>query len=194
MRCSKFGRHSVLVLLQFSSPWALLWRQCSTMAITQNELILDATRGFTALLNNDLELANETFTAKPASPFHGLGLGLTEFLKAALGQEDDLLYGALVRVPSPISPLSLILHPQSILVQAETLATAQLAVKRSKDESAPAFEPGLEYKLLVSVSVLCQGLSLSHAHALPYHSHHFAQLSCMSSQSPTSNSSKPSTN
>ena len=42
-------------------------------------------------------------------------------------------------------------------MQAETLATAQLAVKRSKDEPVPAFEAGLEYKLLISVSVLCQG-------------------------------------
>lgn len=67
------------------------------MANTQNELILDSSRGFIALLNNDLELANEVFSSRPASPFHGLGLGLTEFLKAALGQEDDLLYGALVR-------------------------------------------------------------------------------------------------
>lgn len=65
-----------------------------------NELILDATRGFTALLDNRLDEANEIFRSVPASAFHGLGLGLTEFLKAALGQEDDLLYGALVSRPS----------------------------------------------------------------------------------------------
>lgn len=101
-------------------------------------LIVDATRGFDALLNNDLHAAHAILTATD-SAFHALGLGLVKFLEAALGQEDNDLVGAL-----------------QALLKAETAATAQL-VPRASDPPTP-FEPGTEFKLLVALAVMLQAL------------------------------------
>lgn len=99
---------------------------------TVQGLLLTATQspGFDNLLNNDVPEARRVFGLQPESPFSLLGLGLTSFLAAALGQEDKLLAGAL-----------------AILYQAETAATRESGLKRAKSEPATVFPPGVEYKV-----------------------------------------------
>jgi hypothetical protein len=97
---------------------------------TQVELIEDATRGFDLLLNNDLEGGKAVFLSNPGSPAHGVGLGITAFLQAALGQEDAELFGAL-----------------DVLVKAEGISSAQAGAKRGKHEPATVYPAGTEYKV-----------------------------------------------
>lgn len=96
---------------------------------TQLELLEEATSGFDALLNNDLPTANRILSSQSESPFHLLGLGLTAFLAAALGQEDTELFGAL-----------------AILSKAEAAATLGIS-KRGKGEPTTVYPAGTEYRV-----------------------------------------------
>lgn len=107
----------------------------SPITSTEDE-IADATLGFNALFNNDLITANQILS-NHISPFHQVGLGLTAFLQAALGLEDQDLYAAL-----------------TVLVKAETAALAS----KASSSSDQVFGDGLQYKLLVGDAVLCQAL------------------------------------
>ncbi|KAI5480790.1 mitochondrial outer membrane protein IML2 [Pseudohyphozyma bogoriensis] len=107
----------------------------------QAELLMQATEGFDCLLNNDLPGARAKLAANPDSPFHLVGVGISAFLAAALGQEDSELAGAL-----------------TVLSKAQSVASAQEKAKRPKNEPATAFPAGTEYKLLVADSVICQAL------------------------------------
>lgn len=102
----------------------------STMASNsadQIALIQDATIAIEDLLNNSLQSAQERLRAHAGdSPGHGVGLGISCFLQAALGQEDNELAQAL-----------------DVLVKAEAIATAQSAKKGEKG----VFPAGLEYKV-----------------------------------------------
>lgn len=114
----------------------------STAKPSQVELLNDATRGVSKLLNNDLPGAQEILKSHADSPFHLIGLGLSSFLSAALGQEDSELTGAL-----------------AILVRAESLASAaQTSNKRSKSDGPAVFPAGTEYQTLVADAVVCQAL------------------------------------
>lgn len=107
------------------------------MASNQAEqvaLIKEATRGIEKLLNNDLQGAQELLRSRPESAGHGVGLGISCFLQAALGQEDNELAQAL-----------------DVLVKAEAIATAQSAKKGEKG----VYPAGLEYK------VSCRSFNIS---------------------------------
>lgn len=97
---------------------------------TQAELLAEATVGFDSLLNNDLPTAKAVLASRPDSAFHLVGLGLTAFLAAALGQEDKELYEAL-----------------AILSRAEVAATSRSGIKRAKNEPASVYPAGSEYKV-----------------------------------------------
>ncbi|SCZ88505.1 BZ3500_MvSof-1268-A1-R1_Chr2-1g04454 [Microbotryum saponariae] len=107
--------------------------------LNPTELFLDATRGFDSLLNNQLGEGKRIFERYPDSAAHNVGQGIAVFLQAALGQEDQALYGAL-----------------NALMKAETLSTKEVNAKRSV--GAGVYAPGLEYKALVSDAVMSQAL------------------------------------
>lgn len=95
---------------------------------SQVALIRSATLAFDLLLNNDLPNARSQFLAHPDSAAHGVGLGITAFLQAALGQEDAELATAL-----------------EALLKAEAQATAaEKAAKGGKGKGV--YPAGLEYK------------------------------------------------
>ncbi|GAA5925138.1 uncharacterized protein JCM15063_004933 [Sporobolomyces koalae] len=102
------------------------------------EQIEVATRGFDALLNNDVKQAEEILSANPESPFSRLGLGTAKFLAAALSREDDELQSAV-----------------DTLAEAEALATAELNAKRS----IPSIYPlDISYKLLCADCTIASAL------------------------------------
>ncbi|ORY89442.1 mitochondrial outer membrane protein IML2 [Leucosporidium creatinivorum] len=101
--------------------------------------IREATLGIEKLLDNDLQGAQELLRARPDSPGHGVGLGISCFLQAALGQEDNELAKAL-----------------EVLVKAEGIAAAQSTSARKGEKSV--FPPGLEYKILTHDAVMSQAL------------------------------------
>ncbi|SCV72008.1 BQ2448_4702 [Microbotryum intermedium] len=96
--------------------------------LNPTELFLDATRGFDSLLNNQLDEGNRIFERYPDSAAHNVGQGIAVFLQAALGQEDQALYGAL-----------------NALMKAETLSNKEVNAKKSV--GAGVYAPGLEYKV-----------------------------------------------
>ncbi|GAA5901756.1 hypothetical protein JCM5296_005398 [Sporobolomyces johnsonii] len=103
------------------------------------EQIKIATKGFEALLNNDLKTANTVLSANPDSPFALVGLGLSSFLAAILSREDDEVQRAV-----------------DVLTKAETIASAECNSKNSKGSTV--YPPGTEYKLLVADASIAQAL------------------------------------
>ncbi|KAK4702900.1 hypothetical protein P7C70_g3325, partial [Phenoliferia sp. Uapishka_3] len=82
---------------------------------SQADLIKHATLGFDLLLNNHLPSSRELFASEPNSPFHLVGIGISGFLQAALGQEDGALLASL-----------------DALMKAEVVANEAAAKKRPK--------------------------------------------------------------
>ncbi|KAJ8294195.1 Inclusion body clearance protein IML2 [Rhodotorula toruloides] len=100
-----------------------------------------ASRGFEALLDNDLVQAKQILSSDPDSAFHLVGLGLSAFLAAILSREDDELRNA-----------------QETLIRAETMANNEANAKRAKGETAGIFPGGTEYKLLTGDATIGQAL------------------------------------
>ncbi|BGP24888.1 mitochondrial outer membrane protein IML2 [Rhodotorula toruloides] len=100
-----------------------------------------ASRGFEALLDNDLVQAKQILSSDPDSAFHLVGLGLSAFLAAILSREDDELRNA-----------------QETLIRAETMANDEANAKRAKGETAGIFPGGTEYKLLTGDATIGQAL------------------------------------
>lgn len=105
----------------------------------QLDLLASASIGFDHLFNNELDQAIVILSSITNSPFHQVGLGLTKFLEAALGLEDEDLYSAL-----------------NILIKGEQIALNQ--PKRSSKSIPALFGDGNEYKVLVGDATLCQAL------------------------------------
>lgn len=101
---------------------------------TELEQIQESSLGFDALLNNELPEAKRILSLNSESPFSLLGLGLTSFLAAALGQEDKGLYSAL-----------------AILAKAEVAAIRESGLKRDKSEPNTVYPNGTEYKVRLSL-------------------------------------------
>ncbi|KIM31719.1 hypothetical protein M408DRAFT_20945 [Serendipita vermifera MAFF 305830] len=111
------------------------------MAAPSEMYIADATKGFDALFSNDIDGAKAIFGAKPASPFHLLGLGSTIFLQACLGMESGVVAEAV-----------------KALNEAEAAARAQLKSSKSA-KSLTRFPPGTEWEILHADAVVLQGLT-----------------------------------
>ncbi|GAA5921664.1 hypothetical protein JCM1841_000901 [Sporobolomyces salmonicolor] len=101
--------------------------------------IIVATKGFEALLNNDLKTANTILSANQDSAFSLVGLGLSSFLAAVLSREDDEVQRAV-----------------EVLTKAETIASAECNSKNPK--GCTVYPPGTEYKLLVADASIAQAL------------------------------------
>lgn len=99
----------------------------------QVEYILDATKGFDLLLDDSVEAARSHFKSQGTSAAHGVGLGITSFLCAALSQEDSGLSEAL-----------------DVLVKAETAAAAAGSSTSSGKTFKTVYPPGTEYKVMNS--------------------------------------------
>ncbi|GAA6058174.1 hypothetical protein JCM3770_004079, partial [Rhodotorula araucariae] len=103
--------------------------------------IEDATKGFEAILDNDVDGALALLRRQPESPFHLVGLGIAAFLKAILSREDAELRDA-----------------TETLLRAETVASNEAGVKRPKGDTAGAYPAGIEFKLLTGDAVIGQAL------------------------------------
>ncbi|GAA6001330.1 hypothetical protein JCM10207_006611 [Rhodosporidiobolus poonsookiae] len=100
----------------------------------------DATVGFEALLDSDLDKAKAILVADERSSFHLVGLGIAAFLAATLSREDTELKQA-----------------TEILGRAEGLAKTEAGAKRSR-EAPQVYPPGTEFKLLHGDAVIGQAL------------------------------------
>ncbi|BGP48269.1 Mitochondrial outer membrane protein iml2 [Rhodotorula kratochvilovae] len=103
--------------------------------------IEDATKGFEAILNNDVDGALALLRAQPDSPFHLVGLGIAAFLKAILSREDAELRDA-----------------TETLLKAETVASSEANTRRPRGDTAGAYPAGIEFKLLTGDAVIGQAL------------------------------------
>ncbi|BGP16385.1 hypothetical protein JCM10213_004928 [Rhodosporidiobolus nylandii] len=101
--------------------------------------IEDASKGFEALLNNDLDTAKSILSADKDSAFHLVGLGIAAFLSAVLSREDEEMKRA-----------------TDTLVAAEQLANAEASARRPKGETA--YPAGTEFKLLTGDASIGQAL------------------------------------
>lgn len=126
------------------------------------------------MLDNRLVESLELLRAQPESPFHLVGLGIAAFLKAILSREDAELRE--VRPRALVAPffrryldgrvrgVSAAAHSfpsqaTETLLKAETVATAEVNVKRPKGDKTGAYPAGIEYKLLQADAVLGQALT-----------------------------------
>ncbi|GAB1521673.1 Mitochondrial outer membrane protein iml2 [Rhizoctonia solani] len=101
-----------------------------------------ATNGFKSLLNDDVEGAKKLF-GEGDSPFHLLGLGVVDFLKAALGMEEDLMPGAV-----------------KSLTDAEAGSKAAAKATRLAKGNAPSKYPiGMEHEICQADATVLLGLT-----------------------------------
>ncbi|KAB5595733.1 Mitochondrial outer membrane protein IML2 [Ceratobasidium theobromae] len=101
-----------------------------------------ASTGFKHLLNDDVDGAKKLFM-QGDSPFHLLGLGVINFLKAALGMEEGLM-------PDAVASLT----------AAEAGAKAAAKATRTAKGSAPSRYPaGTEYEICQAVAIVLLGLT-----------------------------------
>ncbi|KAG8697176.1 hypothetical protein FRC08_006689 [Ceratobasidium sp. 394] len=102
----------------------------------------DATTGFNALLNDDVEGAKKALS-EGNSPFHLLGLGVVNFLQAALGMEEGLM-------PDAVASLT----------AAEAGAKVAAKATRSAKGSAPSRYPvGMEHEICQADAIVLLGLT-----------------------------------
>lgn len=94
----------------------------------QKEYIESAANGFERLLGNDIVGARAIFSANKTSAAHGVGLGITAFLQAALGLESGELSSAL-----------------DVLVNSE--AAAQAAASSRQASYKTVYPNGTEYSV-----------------------------------------------
>ncbi|KAG8746511.1 hypothetical protein FRC10_004645 [Ceratobasidium sp. 414] len=101
-----------------------------------------ASAGFKALLNDDVEGAKKALS-EGSSPFHLLGLGVVNFLQAALGMEEGLM-------------------PDAVASLTAAEAGAKVAAKaiRSAKGSAPSRYPvGMEHEICQADAIVLLGLT-----------------------------------
>ncbi|QRV74891.1 mitochondrial outer membrane protein IML2 [Ceratobasidium sp. AG-Ba] len=102
----------------------------------------DATTGFKALLNDDVEGAKKALS-EGNSPFHLLGLGVVNFLQAALGMEEGLM-------PDAVASLT----------AAEAGAKAAAKATRSAKGNVPSRYPiGMEHEICQADAIVLLGLT-----------------------------------
>ncbi|KAG8770326.1 hypothetical protein FRC12_004357 [Ceratobasidium sp. 428] len=102
----------------------------------------DASTGFKALLNDDVEGAKKALS-EGDSPFHLLGLGVVNFLQAALGMEEGLM-------PDAIASLT----------AAEAGAKAAAKATRSAKGNMPSRYPiGMEHEICQADAIVLLGLT-----------------------------------
>ncbi|CUA75866.1 Mitochondrial outer membrane protein IML2 [Coprinopsis cinerea okayama7 len=101
-----------------------------------------ASNGFKLLLNDDVDGAKQLF-GEGNSAFHLLGLGVVDFLKAALGMEEDLMPGAV-----------------KSLTDAEAGSRAAAKAARLPKGSAPSRYPvGMEHEICQADATVLLGLT-----------------------------------
>ncbi|CAE6511823.1 unnamed protein product [Rhizoctonia solani] len=101
-----------------------------------------ASNGFKLLLNDDVDGAKKLF-GEGDSAFHLLGLGVVDFLKAALGMEEDLMPGAV-----------------KSLTDAEAGSKAAAKAARLSKGSAPSRYPiGMEHEICQADATVLLGLT-----------------------------------
>ncbi|KAF2094725.1 hypothetical protein NA57DRAFT_79894 [Rhizodiscina lignyota] len=114
----------------------------SLNAIEETQSLEDAMIGVLNIMNDDIVSAEESLS-KGNSPFHYLGRGLSIFLRAVLGFEQDVMHEA-----------------AKTLGEAESLASeAQTRAHRHPDTSqAEIYPAGSEYALCIAESQLMQAV------------------------------------
>ncbi|BGP55618.1 hypothetical protein JCM8202_004879 [Rhodotorula sphaerocarpa] len=104
------------------------------------EQVQHASKGFEALLNNDISGAREVLGSRPDSASHLVGLGIVAFLVSILSKEDAELRAA-----------------TETLQSAEAKANVEANAKRPKGETG-VYPPGTEFKVLVGDATIGQAL------------------------------------
>ncbi|KAG8733358.1 hypothetical protein FRC11_006871 [Ceratobasidium sp. 423] len=104
--------------------------------------LINASNGFKLLLNDDVDGAKKLF-GEGDSAFHLLGLGVVDFLKAALGMEEDLMPGAV-----------------KSLTDAEAGSKAAAKATRLAKGNAPSRYPvGMEHEICQADATVLLGLT-----------------------------------
>ncbi|KDN50787.1 hypothetical protein RSAG8_01285, partial [Rhizoctonia solani AG-8 WAC10335] len=108
---------------------------------TQQDLTA-ASNGFKLLLNDDVDGAKKLF-GEGDSAFHLLGLGVVDFLKAALGMEEDLMPGAVKSLTD---------------AEAGSKAAAR-AVRLVKGNTSSKYPVGMEHEICQADATVLLGLT-----------------------------------
>ncbi|KAG9124801.1 hypothetical protein FRC07_010199, partial [Ceratobasidium sp. 392] len=139
----KGGKELVNALEKFSASGTKTPRHASAHELmAELKDLHDATTGFKALLNDDVEGAKKALS-EGNSPFHLLGLGVVNFLQAALGMEEGLM-------PDAIASLT----------AAEAGAKAAAKATRSAKGNAPSRYPvGMEHEICQADAIVLLGLT-----------------------------------